>query len=124
MNKWMVPLFSLGFGGVYLLIGLISGNLFLGVVGLLIMVAYAAFLLVGSGSATVSVFHGQPADERYQGFAVNALAISGAITPIVLLGFGLVDLAQGGDGQPYARICFLAVFIFVVVALLWQRWRS
>ena len=123
MNKWMVPLFSLGLGGVYLLIGLVSANLYLGIGGLLVMVAYAAFLLLGSGSATLSILHGQPADERYQSFAVNALAFSGLITPLVLLGFGLVDLARGGSGQPYALLCLLSVLIFVV-ALLWQRWSS
>lgn len=123
MNRWLVPLTSLGLGGVFLVIGLSVGDTVIGLGGMALMVCYGALLLMASRSETMSILHGQPVDERYESFALKALAFSGFLTPLVLLCIGLADLVTGGSGQPYARICLLSVALFVA-ALVWMRWRS
>lgn len=123
MNRWLVPLVSAAMGVVFVAVGLVSGDVRFAVAGGVVMTAYAAFLLLGARSETVKVLHGRPPDERYLGFAVNALALSGLVTPLAMLGLGMYEILTGGDGQPYALLCFLAGAVFAG-SLLWQRFRS
>lgn len=122
-SKWVVPGLALLIGGVYFLANWIGGNLAFGASLFVIMVVYAALLLLGGRIEFFRALRGQFDDERYQSFDLRATAYAGAATFLVLLGGFIYELAQGKDGQPYYLLG--AVFgVSYLVALIWLRWRS
>ncbi len=122
-SRWLVPALVLGIGGAYLVLSWLGGDPERGVWMLAIMVAYGGLLLLGGRSELVRQLRGQPADERYEGFGVLAVAFMGFVTVLVVLGLFLWELGRGEDGQPYALICLVSGASYLA-ALLWLRWRS
>jgi hypothetical protein len=54
---------------------------------------------------------------------LRATAFSGIVTILVIIGAWLVEIARGGDGNPYGALGAVAGLAYIVgVALL--RWRS
>ena len=121
--RLLVPGLALLGGGAYLIASWIGGNPGLGVGMFVIMVAYAALLLLGGRVEFLRALRGQFDDERYQTFDLRATAYAGGITILVLIGGFIHELAQGKDGQPYSLLC--AIFgVSYIASLIWLRWRS
>ena len=122
-KKWVVPGLALLIGGAYFLANWIGGNPAFGASLFVIMLVYAALLLLGGRFEIFRALRGQFDDERYRSFDLQATAYAGGVTILVLIGGFIYELAQGKDGQPYSLLC--AVFgVSYLVALILLRWRS
>jgi len=122
-SKWVVPLFSLALGFVFLGIQWANGDPGSGLVSLAIMAAFGAVFLFGGRSETIRGLRGDGRDERFQRIDVNATAFAGSVLIVyVIVGF-TVDLAHGNDGSPYGLMGAAAGLAYVA-AIVWQRLRS
>jgi hypothetical protein len=122
-SKWVVPLFSLALGFVFLGIQWANGDPGSGLVSLAIMAAFGAIFLFGGRSETIRGLRGDGRDERFQRIDVNATAFAGFVLIVyVIVGF-LVELARGNDGSPYGLMGAAAGLAYVA-AIVWQRVRS
>lgn len=85
-------------GVAYLVIGLMRGEVGQGVVGLAIMLAYGAVLLVwGRRSESIGLLGGAHADERQRMVLMRASAATGQVLVVVIVGAAMVSLAAGWD---------------------------
>ena len=50
-------------------------------------------------------------------------AFTGLVVILKLIASWLYEVAQGGDGSPYAQLCAIAGLAYVV-AVAWLRWRG
>jgi hypothetical protein len=120
---WVVPVFILLMGGVYLVAAWVGGRPGLGVGMAAIMVVVAALLLAGGRSEVVRVLRGQPTDEMWRSFDVRATLFASFVSIVVMVGAVVYEIARGQDGQPYALLCFVGGVSYLA-ALIWFRWRS
>ncbi|MGH3146297.1 MAG: hypothetical protein ACRDTR_10905 [Rubrobacter sp.] len=122
-RRWVVPLFCLIFGFVYLAVFWIGGNFVAGVGPFVIMVGYGLLLLVGGRSEVVRTLRNQPSDEMWSSFAVRASLFSFYVLIVVLLGMVLYEIARGQDAYPYALLCLVGGASYIG-ALVWLRMRG
>lgn len=122
-KKWAVPLLCLFFGVAYLVAFWIAGNPGAGLGPFAIMVGYGVLLLVGGRSEIVRVLRGQPPDERYRMFDLQAFTFAGAVMMSILIGGFFYELSQGRIANPYGMILGIAGVSYVV-ALIWLGKRS
>lgn len=122
-SKWLVPAAGLVIGGVYFVAAVMGGSLSLGISMLAVMVVYVGILVVAGRFDVVRVLRGQPADERYRGFNLQATAFATSVLILALLGAFVYEIATGGDGEPYSWLGALFTAGYVS-ALLWHHWRS
>ena len=76
-SKWWMPGFSLFLGVLVLAAFWIGGNLWLGVWGLVLMLAFGAVFLFGSRSETLRGLGGPGRDERWAMIDLSATAFAG-----------------------------------------------
>jgi hypothetical protein len=98
---WATPVVGVTIGLVYLIGFSIGGKPFDGAIGLAIMVAFtAALMLVGRRSETVRGLLDHR-DERITGIDLRATAVTAlAMIGAVLVGF-VIEVARGRSGAPY-----------------------
>jgi hypothetical protein len=121
-SKWVVPLFSLAMGFVFLGIQWSNGDLGSGLGSFAIMAGFGAVILLGGRSETIRGLRGDGRDERFRQIDVNATAFAGfVIIMLVIVGF-LVELARGHNGNPYGWMGAIGGVAYLV-AIAWQRLR-
>jgi hypothetical protein len=87
-------------------------------------VVCAAIAYVWSaGSGDVAAILRVGGDERQRTMDQRATAVSGLVLGMACLGGAVVDLARGGDGNPYVWLCAVGGGSYVV-ALAWIKRRS
>ncbi|MGN6779918.1 MAG: hypothetical protein ACTHJH_00280 [Marmoricola sp.] len=119
----MAPGLALLFGLGYVVAGLAGGDTEFAVVGLLVMVAFAALLLLlGRRSETVDGLLSHR-DERINSIDRDATLWAGLTVLCAALVMFLVEIAQGRDGSPYYQLAGLggAVYVLAVVVLRARR---
>lgn len=122
-TRWVTPAVGLGIGIAYLVAGVVAGNVTFGVLGLAIMVATAVGLVVASRySETVRGLLDRR-DERIAAMDLRATAIAGCVLTVAILGAFVVEIAQGGDGMPYAWLGAVGAVAYVL-ALVVLRLRG
>jgi hypothetical protein len=118
-----MPCFSLFLGLLMLAAFWIGGNAGAGLSCLAVMAAVGALFAFGGRSETLRGLGGPGRDERWAMIDMRATAFSGLVTILVIIGAWLVDIARGGDGNPYGLLGAVAGLAYIVgVAVL--RWRS
>jgi hypothetical protein len=117
-----MPGFSLFLGLVVLAAFWIGGNFWLGVWGLVVMIAFGSVFLLGSRSETLRGLGGPGRDERWAMIDLSATAFAGHVILALIIVLWLVDIARGGDGTPYGPIAAVAGVAYVI-GVAWGRFR-
>jgi len=94
-----------------------------GLYSLAVMVGFGLLVLVGGRSETVRGLRGDGRDERFALIDLRAMAYSGLVLVMVLIGVWLVELTRGHDGSPYGELMAVGGLAYLV-ALAILRWRS
>ena len=122
-SRWFMPAFSVFLGLLMLAAFWIGGRPGDGLGALAVMAAVGALFLFGGRSETLRGLGGPGRDERWAMIDLRATAFAGIVTILVIIGAWLVEIARGGDGNPYGALGAVAGLAYIVgVALL--RWRS
>jgi hypothetical protein len=122
-TKWFLPLFSLALGGVFLAVQWLGGDPGSGLASLAIMAALGVIFLAGGRSETIRGLRGDGRDERFCQLDVRATAFAGTVAIVgILVGF-MVDVARGGNGEPYVWLGAVAGVAYVG-AIVYQRVRG
>ena len=121
-SRWWMPAFSLFLGLLMLAAFWIGGSLVDGLIALGIMAALGALFLFGRRSETLQGLGGPGRDERWERIDIHATALTGLILIVVIIGAFLVDVARGGDGNPYGLLGAVAGVAYIAsVAILRAR---
>jgi len=121
-SRWWMPAFSLFLGLLMLAAFWIGGSLADGLVALGVMAALGAVFFFGRRSETLQGLGGPGRDERWERIDVHATALTGLILIVVIIGAFLVDVARGGDGNPYGLLGAVAGVAYIAsVAILRAR---
>jgi hypothetical protein len=100
-----------------------GGSLGAAALGALIPIAYGvAVTLLARRSDVSSVLAGRPVDERWEHIGLEATALTLGISAFVVLGAVVLELASGGDAQPYALLG-AAMAVAYVASLVVLRLR-
>ena len=102
-SKWVLPLFSLAIGFVFLGIQWSNDDLGSGLGSFAIMAGFGALILLGGRSETIRGLRGDGRDERFRQIDVNATAFAGFVVIIAVIIAFLVELARN-NGNPYGWI--------------------
>jgi hypothetical protein len=121
-RRWWMPAFALFLGVAMLVAFSIGDNVTEGLISFGVMAAVAVGVVVFGRSETVSGLSGPGRDERGAMIDIHATALSGMVLIAVIIGAFLVDIASGGDGNPYGLLGALAGITYIVaVAILRAR---
>jgi hypothetical protein len=121
-SRWWMPAFSLFLGLLMLAAFWIGGSLVDGLVAFAVMAAVGALFFFGRRSETLQGLGGPGRDERWEQIDVHATALTGLILIAVIIGAFLVDVARGGDGNPYGLLAAVAGVAYIAsVAILRAR---
>lgn len=100
----------------------VSGRVGLGIAFLAIMWAIAGFLLIGSRhSDTIALLGDDTGEERHVHIHQRAALHSLNLLALVIVAAFIVDVARGGDGQPYAMLGFVGGLSYTVFLLVLNR---
>jgi hypothetical protein len=117
-----MPAFSVFLGVLMLGAFWIGGDPGEGALALGVMVALGAVFLFGRRSETLQGLGGPGRDERWERIDIHATALAGMVLICVIIGAFLVDVASGGDGNPYGLLGAVAGIAYIVaVAVLRAR---
>lgn len=120
---WVVPGVAIAIGVIYLIAGFASDDIGFAIGGFAVMTAIAAvLLLVRRRSETVQGVLDRR-DERINDIDFRSTAFAGITLLLVVLGAFVVEVARGGDGQPYANLCAVAGVAYVA-AMVYNRLRG
>lgn len=101
---WVTPATGIAIGLIYLIAFSIGGQPGNGLIGLGIMVAAsAALVLLGRRSETVRGILDHR-DERLAGIDLRATAVTALVMILAVLAGFVVEVARGQDGMPFALI--------------------
>lgn len=105
-GPWTVPVTAAVLGGAYLAIYLGHHDVAMAVSGLVIMLAYAAVLVLGSRrSEAVALLRGESGDERRRSIEQRAAALTMYVMTLVLVVGGLIALIRGKDTSTWTTLC-------------------
>jgi hypothetical protein len=121
--RLVLPIASVAIGVGYLVAGLIGGQTWFAIEGLVLMSGIAVVLLLVRGRSETVAGLMDRRDERINALDLRATALTGGVLVVaVLVGF-VVDIARGGDGQPYVWLGALGGVTYLV-ALIVLRFRG
>ena len=121
-NRWWMPGFSLFLGALMFGAFALGGEVGQGAISFAIMAALAALFAFGRRSETLQGIGGPGRDERWAMIDLRATAMAGFVTSVFVIGAWMYEIANGEDGDPYARIGAVAGLAYVVsVAVLRRR---
>ena len=123
-SKWFLPGLSVVLG-VFVFVALwIGGDAIGGVYSAAVLLAFGLFvLLAGARSETIRGLRGDGKDERFRMIDVHATAFAGTVLIGTLLVLWAIEVARGGDGNPYGLLSALAGIAYLV-GIAFMRWRS
>jgi hypothetical protein len=122
-SKWVLPAFSVAMGFVLLGAGILGHKAGDGVLGLGVMTAFAAVVLLGGRSETIRGLRGDGRDERFQAIDMRATLASGSALLIAVLVAYIVSVANGHDGAPYDWLAAIAGLVYLG-SVAWLRIRG
>lgn len=112
-TRWLVPAVATVAGIAYLVAAAAGGRPWLGVVQLLIMLAFAGgMLLAGRRSETVAGLLDRR-DERINQIDLRATALAGGAVIVAIVVGGIVELARDRSGSPYTWLAAVAAVAYV-----------
>jgi hypothetical protein len=121
-SRWWMPAFSVFLGLLMLAAFWIGGSPGDGFAALGVMVALGAVFFFGRRSETLQGLGGPGRDERWERIDVHAAALTGLVLICVIIGAFLIDVAGGGDGNPYGLLAAVAGVTYIAsVAILRAR---
>ena len=104
-TRWFMPAFALFLAAAIFVAYWIGDQPGAGAGGAAILVAMAALIYFGGRrSETISGLGGPGRDERWERIDLAATAIAGVVVIVAIIAAWLVDVAQGGDGEPYTQL--------------------
>ncbi len=121
--SWAVPGVAAVIGLGYLVAGVVGDDLGFGVFGLLLMVGFAAALmLVRRKSETVAGLMDRR-DERMRSIDNDATLFAGAVLIVAVIAGFIIEVARGHDGSPYYVLGAIAGIAYVgaVIVLRLRR---
>src|SRR4051794_29151479 len=123
-TRWFMPAFCVFLATLIFAASAIGGNVGDGAVsaGVLLLLG-AVFLFGARRSETLAGLGGPGRDERWAQIDVQATALAGVALVIAIIGAWLVDVARGGDGEPYNQLGAFGGLAYVL-AVAFLRWRS
>ena len=122
-SKWFLPLFAVALGVVIFAAQWIGGDPRSGLVSLLIMTVFGAFVLLGGRSETIRGLRGDGRDERFRQLDLTATAFAGIVVITTIIVAFIIEVARGHDGSPYAWLGAIAGLAYLV-AIVVLRLRS
>jgi hypothetical protein len=122
-SRWFQPLFAVFLGLVVLVVMSLGGHANRGGIGLVVLTAFGAFLLLGGRSDTIRGLRGDGRDERFELLRLKAAGVAGRALILAVVAAYLVRVAQGHSGAPYNWLSALAGVTFLLTFGL-LRWRS
>jgi len=117
-----MPSFCLFLGGLILAAYWIGDRLAEGVIGFAVLATLGLVFLVGTRSDTLRGLGGPGRDERWAFIDTAATAFAGLVLIVATIGLWLYEIADGGDGSPYAQLCAVAGLSYIA-AVAWLRVR-
>ncbi len=122
-NRWLVPALCVGFGLVYLGIGLAQRNWGFGIGGLVVMLGYGAVLIFGGRrNETIGLLGGDLSDERRTAIQQRAAAATGYLLTVVLVAAMIVAMAANSRyAGVIAAFCGLAGATWIVSTVWFSR---
>lgn len=121
-TRWAVPGAAVLLGLAYLVSGLVGEDPGFAVVGLVVMLGFAAaFLFATRWSETAAGLRDRK-DERINEIDRTASLMAGMTVLMAVLGMFVVEIARGEDGAPYSQLGALGGVTYVV-SLVWLRYR-
>ena len=117
-NAWALPALSVGIGIAYLIAGVAGGQVWSGVFGLCLMVAFGgAMRLAARRSETIRGLLDRH-DERINIIDLRATAFTAlAMITATLIGY-CVELARGHSGWPYDTIAAVGGITYIVSVIV------
>lgn len=113
-----VPAVAVAGGVLYLVVGLVGGQVWFGIGGLVVMVVFAAVLwLLRRRSETVKGLLDRR-DERINAIDLTATAYAAGVLVIALIAAFAVSIARGGSGEPYDWLLAVAGISYVVAVVI------
>jgi hypothetical protein len=114
---------ALAVGGLAVTIALWVGGDHPGavVIGVFYLVAVVVAAGWSRGSGDVAAIIRLEGDERQRQLDLKATAVAGGMLILVCLVAMAVDLAQGGDGQPYTWLCAAAGLTYAIALAALRR---
>jgi len=122
MTRWAIPGVAVLAGLGYLVTGLIGGDTFFAVFGLVLMLATAALFLLSTRYSETMAGLRDRTDERINEHDKTASMFAGMAVLLAVIVMFMAELAQGRDGSPYSALGALGGVSYVA-ALLWLRFR-
>jgi hypothetical protein len=122
-SRWLVPLVTVGLGGVIFVAELQDDDLASGLIWLVILGAVGALTAFGGRFEPVRQARGADEDERDLLHNRSAMAVAGTVLVIVLTGAVVYQLVRGEDVAPYAWPLAIGGASYAI-ALLALRWRA
>src|SRR4051812_18006198 len=98
-SRWWMPAFTLGLGVVVFAAFALGGNAADGAKAAAVFVVLAAAFAFGTRSETLQGLGGPGRDERWSMIDLQAGALAGLVTILVVLGSWLWEIAHGRDGS-------------------------
>ncbi|QYJ02716.1 hypothetical protein KUV85_10235 [Nocardioides panacisoli] len=121
-SQWVVPGVAVGIGLVYLGAGVLAGEPWWGVGGLLLMTAIAGVLLLMARTSETTRGLLDHRDERIAAIDRDASLVGGMTVVMAALVMFVVEIARGQDGSPYFQLAGLGGMAYFL-ALVWYRAR-
>lgn len=123
-RRLVVALAAVGLGAVAWAAQAAGGDFRGGLISFVIMAGYGLALLALAGrSDVVSMLAGTPADERYGAIDVRAVAVTGFVLILYVIGGFLWEQAHGRSGMPYTLMGAVAGVTYIG-ALIYGRLRG
>ena len=109
-------------GAVLAAVSFANGEIVAGVISAAIMLAFVAFLLIGSRySDTIALLGDDVHEERHVHLHQRAALYSINIVAAVVVIAGIVDMARGGSGTPWVYIAALMAVTYAGSLLVLSR---
>ena len=122
-TRWFMPAFCALFAVLMFTAFAIGGDAASGAYSAAVLVLVGAVFYFGARrSETLAGLGGPGRDERWERIDIHATALTGLVLIAVIIGAFLVDIAGGGDGNPYGLLGAVAGVTYIAcVAILRAR---
>src|SRR5262245_44723663 len=117
-SKWFQPAVAVALGVLLFAAMWIGGDPRSAVFSFLVMLVFAAAILLGGRSETIRGIRGDGRDERFRQIDVAATAIAGIVVITAIIGAFLIEVARGQDGSPYAQLGAIGGLAYLVAVVV------
>lgn len=122
-SKWFLPGLSAALAVAVFVALWVGGEPLGGVYAGAVLLAFGGIVLFGgTWSETIRGLRGDGKDERFRMFDTHATAFAGTVLITTLVVLWMIDVVQGGDGNPYGALSALGgVSYLVAIAIMRLR---